>query len=168
MILFVTHLFLKLLFMITASFIYPIAYLLRWYIRTGEVLVPNYLYKWRKGWFWLWVYLNDSEYSDGTYTEYGDSEKYCPKWVWNSKSDFLKSYWFNAIRNNAVNHNTYKAKIIIGKYVDVYKHYGNNKNFFELRRFENKILPAIQFYLFDKKFFFGYGKSSRLWIEIFK
>jgi hypothetical protein len=78
---FITHLLLKLFFIITAPFVYPLAYALRWYIRTNEILVQNYLYKWRKGWFWLWIYLNDSEViSDGT--DFADGEKYYPKWIW--------------------------------------------------------------------------------------
>jgi hypothetical protein len=153
--------------MIIAPFIYPFAYALRWYIRTGEILVENYLYKWRKGWFWLWIYLNDSEViNDGT--DFADEEKYYPRWIWNSKSDFLKSYWFNAIRNNGVNFNNYTAFFIIGKFIKVIKHYGSDKNFIEIRQFEKKTLPAINFYLFKKKFFIGYAKSGRLWIELFK
>jgi len=74
------NIFLKLFFILTAPLIYPIVYALRWGIRKNEVLLDNYLYKWRKGWFWLWIFLNDSEYLDGTYTEYGDSEEFKTAW----------------------------------------------------------------------------------------
>jgi hypothetical protein len=154
--------------MLTAPFIYPLAYALRWYIRTDEILVENYLYEWRKGWFWLWIFLNDSEViNDGTYTEYGDSEKYYPKFIW-ELGDFWRSWWFNSIRNSAVNYNNYTAFFIIGKFIKVVKHYGNDKNFIEIRQFEKKTLPAFNFYLFGKKFFIGYAKSGRFWIELFK
>jgi hypothetical protein len=153
--------------MLNAPFVYPIAYVLRWYIRTGEVLVPNYLYKWRKGWFWLWVFLNDSEYLDGTYTEYGDSEKYYPKVIW-KLGDFWRSWWFNSVRNDCVNYNNYTAFITIGKFIKIYKHYGSDKNFIELRQFEKRILPTFQIYLFGKRFYIGYAKSGRLWIELLK
>jgi len=164
----IKSLLLKLFFILTAPFIYPIAYLLRWEIRTKEILVDKYLYKPKKYLKWLWFYLNDSEYLDGTFTEYGDGEKYYPKFIWNSKSEFLKSYWFNAIRNNAVNWNNYNAFVIIGKFIRITKHIGDDKNFIQLRQFENKTLPAIQFYLFSKKFFIGFSKSGRLWIELLK
>jgi hypothetical protein len=153
--------------MLTAPFIYSLAYALRWHIRTDKILVENYLYKWRKGWFWLWIFLNDSIYLSYN-LEYPIKQKYYPKWIWNSKSDFLKSYWFNAIRNNGVNFNNYAAFFIIGKFIKVVKHYGNDKNFIEIRQFEKKTLPAFNFYLFGKKFFIGYAKSGRLWIELFK
>jgi len=166
MMFFIINIFIKLLFILTAPFIYPLAYSLRWYIRTGEILVQNYLYKWRKGWFWLWIYLNDSIYLSYN-LEYPTEQKYYPKFIW-KLSDFWRSWWFNSVRNNAVNYNNYTAFCIIGKFIKVVKHYGSDKNFFEFRQFENKTLPASQFYLFGKRFFIGYAKSGRLWIELFK
>jgi hypothetical protein len=111
--------------------------------------------------------LNDSEYLDGTYTEYGDSEKYYPKLIWRL-GNFWRSWWFNSVRNYCVNLNNYTAFCVIGKFIKVVKHYGNDKNFIELRQFEHKTLPAFQFYLFGKKFFIGYAKSGRFWFELFK
>jgi hypothetical protein len=167
MIFFIKHFFLQLFFHISSPFIYPFAYLFRWKIRTKNILVDKYLYGWRNRFKWIWYYLNDSEYLDGTFTEYGDDEKYYPKLIW-KLGNFFRSWWFNSIRNACVNYNNYTAKIVIGKFVYVYKSYGNNKNFIEFRRFENKTLPAIQFYLFNKRFFIGYARSSRMWIELFK
>ena len=115
----------------------------------------------------MWIYLNDSEYLDRTYTEYGDSEKYYPKVIW-KLGDFWRTWYFNSVRNVCVNFNNYTSFFVIGKFIKVVKHYGSDKNFIEFRQFERKTLPAFSFYLFGKKIFIGYAKSGRLWIELFK
>jgi hypothetical protein len=115
----------------------------------------------------FWFYLNDSIYLSYN-LEYPTEGKYYPAFIWKSNSSFLKSYFFSAIRNSGVNYNNYTAFFSIGKFINVGKHYGDDKNFIEFRQFENKTLPAFNFYLLGKKFFIGYAKSGRMWVELFK
>jgi hypothetical protein len=82
--------------------------------------------------------------------------------------DFILSYYFNSLRNSCINYNNYTAFYVIGKFIKVYKHYGDDRNFIELRQFEHKTLFAFNFNLFGKNFFIGYAKSGRFWVELFK
>ena len=156
--------FLKLFFSLTSPIIYPFVYIFRWRIRTKEILIENLLYKPRKWLFFFWCYLNDSEYF--TYgVDYANQAKYYPKWLWNLNNDFLKSWYFNSVRNASINWNNYMSKFLVGKYLADYKHYGSDKNWIKIRQYKKRKLPAIQFFIFGKRNFIGFAKSGRLWIE---
>lgn len=173
MIYFFLFILLKFIFLISGIFIYPIVYFFRYKIRSKKIWVEKCLYEPKKGLFFAWIFLNDSEYLDGTYTEYGDSKNYFPKWIWKSNSEFLKSYWFNAIRNSAVNFNNWFGKVYLKRFItekqilllDGYIKITIRK--FETRNGKIIQLPTLYIY-FIKRFSAGFSRSGRFWIELFK
>ena len=83
-------------------------------------------------------------------------------------ANFLMDYWFNGIRNSFVNLNNYLKFKVVGDYVGVIKHWGSNRNWIELRQFTKSKRLAVQFYIFGKRNFIGWGRSGRFWFEVFK
>lgn len=181
----------KIVGIVLAPIVYPFAYLLRWKLRSRQILYPRYLYRPRN--FLcipLWLFLADAEVLDDTQTEYGDFPKYYPSWIWNSNSDFLKSYFFCAIRNSLVNFNNWFAKVYLKRLAEVYCFYRFHLEWsfltdrfhsfgpvfdFELRlltflRRNGKPvrLPAMEVLFFKYGLFVGFAKSGRFWIEFKK
>lgn len=180
MIYFILFLFLKLFFSITAPILYPVIFLFRNKIRSKDILLEGYLYKWRKGLFPLWIYLNDSEYLDGTFTEYGDNDKYYPKWLLAityklpySIRTFIWSYWFNAIRNQAVNFNNWFGMIYLPPFQSKKTSYLFSRSLAitELQFLKNSHFSVILYnvkLLISRRIYIncGFSQSGRFWVEV--
>jgi len=161
---------------VAALLLYPLAYALRRRVRTAEVLWPTFLYKPR--FFLLWLLLDDSIEME-TDKEYAGHFKFCPAWVWNTGSDFLRSYWWSAVRNACVNWNNYSAWKL-GAFIEVVKSCGEVsfqtlRNYkrgyrFEYRRFTGGVRPYCEFYIFGRWNQLGWlnGSAARFEIDIMK
>ena len=150
---------------VLSAVLYPLAYALRRQLRTGKVMRPDYLY--RPAFAPLWLLLDDSVFIEFG-VDYGNREKYFPAFVWASGSDFLKAYWWSAIRNSCVNWNNYAA-MKLGRFLSEEDHAGK-RNFYVTRTYEHGRRPYCEFWLFGRWNQVGWlkGQSPRFEINLFK
>ena len=150
---------------VLSAVLYPLAYALRRQLRTGKVMRPDYLY--RPAFAPLWLLLDDSVFIEFG-VDYGNREKYFPAFVWASGSDFLKAYWWSAIRNSCVNWNNYASRKI-GRFLSEEDHAGK-RNFYVTRTYEHGRRPYCEFWLFGRWNQVGWlkGQSPRFEIDLFK
>lgn len=147
---------------IASFFLYPVAYYFRARLRnTKRVIWPTYLYEPGRGVvaFAFWLFLDDSlMFSQGK--EYDDKEKRYSGWIWRSESPFLKAWWWASVRNSFPNGNNSIA-YNLGYYIETIKHYGSQKNFYEVRRYDNGVRPYCEFYVFGRWNQVGFLRGNR-------
>ena len=143
--------------------LYPLIYPFRAKLRTDEILWATYLFKPKVK--LLWFILNDSEKMKYG-VEYANQDKYYPTLFW-VNGEFLRSYYFNAIRNSFVNWNNWVA-FKLGRKVKCLKRYGSINNFIELRQFTNGKRLYCEFYLGSKWQQFGWISCGRFEIDLLK
>jgi hypothetical protein len=149
---------------VLSAVLYPVAYALRRSVRFHGSMWPEYLY-WPR-FTPLWVFLDDSVEME-FWKEYADNPKYYPAWVWASGSDFLRAYWWAAIRNSCVNWNNYSA-FRLGSMTAEEGHAGR-KNFYITRTFASGAKrPYCEFYLFGRWNQVGWISRGRFEIDVMK
>ena len=127
-----THLLLYLLLepikRVLSALLYPFVYPFRGMVRSDRTMHPEYLYE-PKNWVCVipWLFLDDSIFIE-TKKECAKQETKYPSWI-AKRGDFIRSYWWSAIRNSFVNWNNYSA-FRLGTYV---KRHG----FMEMREYSN-------------------------------
>lgn len=155
------------------TIIYPIAYILRKQINKKVRSEYDYFIDWerhrhikfntkiKKLWLFLWFALDDAPYFLNNYKEYFD--KYIPKYY---KTEFLKSFYWGALRNNAVNLSRY---IAIYNYKEIFVKIGNI-NKIEIKHFGcfPYFLPFIEFYTGKLRWKAGWLKNGKFEIGIRK
>lgn len=150
---------------VLSAVLYPMAYVLRFYAREGSILWPGYLFNY--DWLLVWMFLDDSAALEFG-KEYANKPKYYPAWVWNTGSDFLRAYWWAAIRNSMVNWNNANA-YIVGEYARTVLRRGSERNFYEVREFASgRRRPYCEFYLFGRWNQIGWIKKGRFEIDVMK
>jgi len=142
----------RILFMI----IYPISYIFK---NKLEVIRESYNYylDWEKNrdiksklkdknkiLLFLWFALDDAPYFSKNEEYY---ENKCPSWL---KSDFLKAFYWGAIRNNAVNLSRFLSS---GKEISKNIIFNNKKIYFVIRKFNFfiKYLPFFEIWFTERK-----------------
>jgi len=189
MILFLFFIFFSLIKSILSILFYPIAYLFRDIMITKQVLYNGYLYQYKRFWFLLWLFENDSERFDYLYG-IPTGSGYYPKWLYNSCYQldtkwkrFAMAYWFNGIRNSMVNFNNYMM-MITGEccgyewYIgcDSWEKLKQQKKGFRLEKrifwsgYRQKFCKRLylEFYLFGRWYQFGWLKRGRFEIDLWK
>jgi len=148
---------------VLSALLYPLAYALRFCAREGVILWPEYLF--HPDNVLIWVFLDDSaalEYGK----EYANKPKYFPDFIWDTNSDFLKAYWWAAIRNSCVNWNNWRA-FKLGTMTSEEPH--TAKNFCVTRTFSSGgKRPYCEFWLFGKWNQIGWIKRGRFEIDVMK
>ena len=148
---------------VLSAVLYPVAYALRHKVRY-QTLTPidwrDYLRLPLHGYWWpLWLLLDDSVFIEFG-VDYGNREKYFPAFVWASGSDFLKAYWWSAIRNSCVNWNNYAA-MKLGRFLSEEPHDGK-RNFYVTRTYEHARRPYCEFWLFGRWNQIGWLRGNKL------
>jgi len=144
--------------------LYPYAYQWRKELRTKEILWATYLFK--SKFKPLWWLLNDSEKMKYG-VEYANQDKYYPTLFW-VNGEFLRSYYFNAIRNSFVNWNNWVA-FKLGHKLQCMKKWGGKNSFVELRLFAHgKKRLYTEFFIGSKWFQFGFISCGRFEIDLLK
>ena len=138
-------------------------------LRGDEILWKDFLWKYTsKRPTVYWFLLNDSEKMKYG-TEYANDKKYYPSWAW-SNGEFVRSWYFNAIRNSCCNFNNWIA-YKVGFFKDEIKS-GGKKTFtdvknskfgyrWELRQYDNCQRLYLEFNLFYKWQQFGWLRGNR-------
>ena len=130
---------------IVYMFVYPFAYVFRNKARDESKYWYDYHkairkeYKGSLFWTLIWGALDDVTLYENVDKEWIKA----PKWL---PTDFLKSYYWGAIRNNAVNLSRILA---IKEFKDRIIHVGGKYNFFEIKHFKGfpYYAPYFQFYI---------------------
>ena len=157
------HLLLEPVKRVASAVLYPLAYALRFHAREGSILWPGYLFHPDR--VWVWVFLDDSVFMEFK-KEYADKPKYYPAFIWNTGSNFIRAYWWSAIRNSCVNLNNYLA-FKLGEMVSEEPHDG--KNFYVTRTFASGgKRPYCEFYLFGRWNQVGWIKKGRFEVDVMK
>lgn len=153
---------------VLSAVLYPVAYAFRRHVRTTDKLWDGYLYQPKRDLrLLLWLFLDDSAAIEFG-KEYADNPKYYPSCIWNTGSDFLRAYWWAAIRNSMVNWNNANA-FIMGEYTKTVSRRGSERNFYEVREFASgRRRPYCEFDLFGKWNQVGWIKKGRFEIDVMK
>lgn len=143
--------------------IYPVAYLLREWVRTRRNPVT---------WI-LWCALDDTIVYDninrglpyGEYCQYGKRsplvEKYLPY-------DFCRSFYWGAWRNNGINFMTLTEKWI-GEKVSVTRKWESGKSFYEEKTFASgAVLPYLEYWIGGWRFQCGFISCGRAQLQLRK
>jgi len=102
-----------------SPFIYPLAYVLRHWLRTDEEALRHeqassvgvVLWGHRPGWTWLWYWLDDSINAEGRirwgkdidYCDYGNRSRFVEWLPENAFKEFCRAWYWSALRNSAIN-----------------------------------------------------------------
>lgn len=149
---------------IASALLYPLAYALRKYACKPFVIWPEYLFEPRL--VPAWLFLDDSILMEFK-KEYADNPKYYPAVIWNTNSDFLRAYWWAAIRNSMVNWNNYSA-YLTGDFVKAIRRYSIGRSFYEVREFANCTRPYCEVWVFNRRNQVGWIKRGRFEIDVMK
>jgi hypothetical protein len=150
---------------ITSALLYPFVYPLKSLLRDRVILWPDYLYEPSPLWP-LWLLLDDSVLLEFG-KEYGDRAKYYPGWIWAAGSDFLKAYWWAAIRNSCVNWRNLDA-YLLGGYQGELRRVGSGRNFYCVRQFKHGKRPYCEFWTFGRRNQIGFVRGGKFEIDILK
>ena len=148
---------------VVSALLYPLAYALRRQLRTGKVMRPEYLYE--PAFFPLWLLLDDSIRMETGEDRANQPGKY-PAWVNALGWNWLKCYWWSAIRNSCVNWNNYAA-YRLGRFLHEEDHAGK-RNFYIIRTYEGGRRPYCEFWLLGRWNQVGWITGGRFEIDVMK
>lgn len=148
---------------VLSALLYPAIYPLRRLLRNEKMLWPEYLYRTN---FWpLWLFLDDSIFMEFN-TDFAGRAKYYPAVIWRTGSDFLRSYWWSAIRNSCVNWNNYSA-LRLGLLLSETPR-ANPRNFYVTRTFGNGKRPYCEFWIAGRWNQVGWISCGRFEVDVMK
>jgi len=147
--------------------LYPIAYIFRKQITKNVRTKYDYKewdktkqYNWKEKppliWYLLWLILDDPTY----FEPHGDGEyfdEYLPGWLYEKQGkfwEFVKAYYWGALRNNAVN---LSRVIAVKGFIDRYVHIGGKYNFIEVKGFK-----GFPYYVSYFQFYIPFTKDIRV------
>ena len=154
------------------TILYPISYIFRKQINKKVRSKYDYLL-WDKKhklqlkikpnlFYFLWFALDDAPYFLNDKKEYFD--EYIPKFY---KTEFLKSFYWSVLRNNAVNLSRVMA---IKGFVSRSRIIGNDRNFAEVKHFEGfpYYVPYVEYHFGCIRFQAGWLTNGKFQIEFRK